>query len=295
MKIKPSRQKNYKIRIKKNNHCVALETHTLMTTPISRRRLCIAGAAVFCLPVAAPVAHAADLPEAGALPLASAINKSGRQRMLIQRLGKSYAMQALGVEPELAAKIRQQSEALFVSQLDELRNTTPSSQISQAVAALAHTWDTYKRDLALPSDKENAQRIFVSSNQTLQCAEELTLLYERQLGASQGHLVNIAGRERMLSQRMAYTYYFGKLGCDSGKQLDMARKEFVAGLNELFNAPQTTPGIRQELELARQQWFFYESGINKASASSDRNIATTSERILEQMNLITEKYEKLSA
>jgi hypothetical protein len=218
--------------------------------------------------------------------------------MLSQRLGKAWAMLALGVEPEMAAKIRKQSEALFISQLGELQKTTPTPEITAAVAALAQAWENYKRDLALPPSKENAAPVYASGDQTLQRAHALTLLYEKRMATPQGHLVNIAGRQRMLSQRMARAFYFSKFGIatDTAFDLATAHKEFIAGLDELVHAPQNTSGIRQELTLAEQQWVFYEASIDGRiqGARADRDVATTSERILEELNLITAKYEAIA-
>jgi len=264
-----------------------------MIMRFSKRRVVLALFGLAAL--AAPLSRAAPLAASEALSLPSAINKSGRQRMLSQRLGKAYAMLAFNIEPALATKIWRQSEALFISQLGELQKTTPTAEISNAVAALASAWEIYRRDLQLKPDKINAQRIYQSGEMTLLRAHALTLLYEKYLGTAQARLVNIAGRQRMLSQRMARAFYFGKwsIDVDTAKDLETARKEFALGLHELVNAPQNTPAIKHDLELAEQQWMFFQHAI-ASGVDSDRNVATTSERILEQMNAVTEKYEKLS-
>jgi len=269
---------------------------------LSRRRfgagtLAAVGLVAFApLAWAVPAGNAADSSQA--LPLSSAINKSGRQRMLTQRLGKAWAMQALAIEPELATKIRKQSEALFVSQLGELQKTTPTPEIAAAVTALAQAWEGYKSNLARTPGKANAASVYTSGDQTLQRAHALTGLYEKQMGTAQGRLVNIAGRQRMLSQRMARAFYFARFGiaADTAVDLATARKEFIAGLRELVNAPQNTPVIKQELTLAEQQWVFYQASIDGRiqGERADKDVATTSERILEQLNLVTAKYEAIA-
>ena len=76
-----------------------------------------------------------------------------------------------------------------------------------------------------------------------------------------------------------------------------ARKEFSAALLELTAAPSNTPALREELELVKQQWFFFENALNQR-ASADKtlatNVATTSERILQAMESVVGQYEKIS-
>jgi len=270
-----------------------------MLMDFSRRRL---GAGVFAaagLAALAPLVRAAPAAEGSeGLPVFSAINKSGRQRMLTQRLGKAWAMQALDVELELAARIRRQSEALFANQLGELQRTTPTQEIAAAVTALAQAWENYRGNLTLVPGKDNAARVYMAGDQTLQRAQELTALYEKRLGTPQGRLVNIAGRQRMLSERMARAFYFARfdIAADTARDMETAHKEFADGLQELVSAPQNTPGIKRELALAEQQWVFFQAAIDGhiQGESADKSVATTSERILEQLNTITTKYEALT-
>ncbi|MBM3391120.1 MAG: hypothetical protein FJY34_03990 [Betaproteobacteria bacterium] len=111
--------------------------------------------------------------------------------------------------------------------------------------------------------------------------------------------INKAGRQRMLSQRMAKFYQainWGVAPANGAAEMDKARKEFVAGLQELEGAPSNTPAIKDELALGRQQWIFFENALfNRAGEkkAAALNVATTSERILEVMNNATGMYEQL--
>jgi hypothetical protein len=116
-----------------------------------------------------------------------------------------------------------------------------------------------------------------------------------------GDAINKAGRQRMLSQRMAKFYQainWGVAPANGAAEMDKARKEFIAGLEELTSAPANTPTIKDELELGRQQWMFFENALfNKGGdkKAAALNVATTSERILEVMNNATGMYELLQA
>jgi hypothetical protein len=79
---------------------------------------------------------------------------------------------------------------------------------------------------------------------------------------------------------------------DRRAQLAAARSEITQGLAGLQAAPISTPAIRNELELARSQWLFYEAALAKA-ASPDalQTVATTSERVYEVMDNLTSLYD----
>ena len=115
-----------------------------------------------------------------------------------------------------------------------------------------------------------------------------------------GAAINKAGRQRMLSQRIAkfqqaLEWQVGD--ANARTEIDKARSEFIKAQTELKRAVQNTPEIRDELELAEMQWIFFDNAIQSETSSSKKaapaNVATTSERILGVMDHVTGLYEKL--
>ena len=75
----------------------------------------------------------------------------------------------------------------------------------------------------------------------------------------------------------------------------MARGEFVRALKILNTAPENSPRIHDALALAGQQWFFFEDALAQGNhPHALQTIATTSERMLEQLDLVVRLYEGLS-
>ena len=228
----------------------------------------------------------------------SAINKAGRERMLSQRMAKAYLQAGQGIDAERSKKILDGSISQFDRQLVELKNFAPTPEIRNTYLNLERAWLSYKDVLiGARTSPEGAKKVMEINEEVLTFAHQGTVLLEKHSGTSQAHLLNIAGRERMLSQRMAKFYQAGNWNVSPASgpaELDKARKEFVQGLQELSNAQENTQAIRDELELARQQWMFFEDALQRRGDKSLAvNVATTSERILEVMDTVTGMYEKL--
>ena len=230
----------------------------------------------------------------------AAINKAGRQRMLSQRMAKAYLQVGQAVDTERSKKILDASISLFDRQLVELKNFSPTPEIKNTYLNLERAWLAYKDALvgATPS-QGGAKKVMEINEEVLSLAHQGTVQLEKHSGTSEGRLINIAGRQRMLSQRMAKFYQalsWNVAPANGNTELEKARQEFVAALRELTSAPENTAAIKDELALGQQQWLFFENALTQRGGdrkTAALNVATTSERLLEVMNTVTGLYEKL--
>lgn len=232
----------------------------------------------------------------------SAINKAGRQRMLSQRMAKAYLQVGLGVDVERSSRVLDSSIALFDRQLVELKNYAPTPEIKNTYLQLEKNWLAYKDVLvgAAPNP-DSARKMLELSETVLQLAHAGTGQLVAISGTEAGPLVGVAGRQRMLSQRIAKYYQASCWGVVPGNgfsELAKDRRAFNSGLNALSGAPSTSQSIRNELELARQQWHLFEAALD-ARESLDKksratNVALSSDRLLDMMDSITGMFEKLS-
>jgi hypothetical protein len=259
-----------------------------------REWICAAGAALVA--TSAPA-------RAEVTGLNDAINKAGRQRMLSQRMGKAYLALVQKVEVTLAQQVLDKSMALFDRQLVELKAYAPAGDLRETYTALEAAWGDYKTSLvgAAPS-KPGAAKVLADASRVLALAHKGTVQYEGLLNKPVGKLVNIAGRQRMLSQRMAKSYLAAVLPIDAPaarQDIAAARQEFVAAIEVLRSAPEATPRIREQLELGDAQWVLFDHALQTSvPAGSTRplsDVFVASENLLEVMDKVTGLYAELKA
>ena len=236
--------------------------------------------------------------------LNDAINKAGRQRMLSQRISKAYLALAHKVEADSARQVLDRSLALFDRQLAELKHFAPAPDIRETYVKLEAVWSEFKGAVVgAPPAREHAAKVLQLDGAILALANQGTQQYERASAKAVGKLVNIAGRQRMLSQRMAKFYLAGAMKVDpqgSVAEIGKARAEFIAALETLRSAPETTPKIKEELALADGQWLFFNRGLQQLDGAQQSpklmsDVFVASENLLSVMDSITGLYSGIKA
>ncbi|OHC71161.1 MAG: hypothetical protein A3H93_05760 [Rhodocyclales bacterium RIFCSPLOWO2_02_FULL_63_24] len=219
------------------------------------------------------------------------INVAGRQRMLSQRMAKSWLMLERGVLARRSRLVLRQSVDLFDSQLQALDLLAGSADSHAACAELGKVWLPYRALLDSAPSRRGARQLFAMNEQVLAAAQELTASFERDDGTRRGRLVNLAGRERMLSQRVAKFFMFQHMGIQVPKcrdELQRANEEFSTALVELAEATRDTPQIAAELQRVAVNWSELRSalvaGDDADFASIARKVFNTSEHLLQRMD-----------
>ncbi|QWT45207.1 type IV pili methyl-accepting chemotaxis transducer N-terminal domain-containing protein [Azospira inquinata] len=230
--------------------------------------------------------------------ISQAINLAGRQRMLSQRGAKLYAQILLNIRVDVAKKNINGTILEFEQQLSYLKSFLKGEKGQEKYLDLmGRQWGKYKAILAGQPSVAKLPEISEYSDAILGAANSLADLLQRSVGSKIGGIVNLSGRQRMLSQQLAKYLFFSANGYSEKnytQDIIRARSEFSSAMNILKAAPENTPETLSWLTLGDSQWSFYDqffSNIKKGTRLND--LAVASENILEVLEKLTFLYAKL--
>lgn len=252
--------------------------------------------ALFSAALMLPAAQAAAPSEAPTSNLTQDITSAGRLRLQSQRLAKLWLQAGLGIHAGTATGQLARGVALFDENLLKLVHYEKQEGARQSLQRINALWTEYRIALSLPYSESNLKAVNYLADDLMQASSKLTMKIEALADSGGGRLLDLSLRQNMLAQRLARLYLMAQTGDRSQGRLvdiDQARKEFASALAELTNARENTAASREALELARMQWMFFEreiSELRNGGASRPQHVATSSERILETLDAVSDQY-----
>jgi nitrate/nitrite-specific signal transduction histidine kinase len=229
---------------------------------------------------------------------AEAVNRAGQLRMLSQRIVKLYAFMCAGVTPDATAALCRQSLEQIETNLAILGRTLSKATFGDLLDAVLTPWAPLKAALREVPATDKLVEIDRLAERLLMQAEALTKNLETAGFAAALHVINVSGRQRMLSQRLAKHATIAALvkGPPAAANREAARathKTFVEGLAYLNTIPLSTPDIRVLLEAAAGSWSELQVALAKLDdAAALSRVAELSETLLTQFDELTNLYER---
>lgn len=273
------------------NHSTRAKVSSMASTlPLVTRRSVLQLAV---LGFALPMAHSAN----AEMSWATAINRSARFRALSQRSAKAYAQLVLDVMPEGAVKTIATVQRLFQQGFDDLAQGNYNAEITQQIAATRAEATKLIALITAAPKRELLPIVNAQADKVLALAHKATEMLTIASKTPNGKIIDMAGRQRMLSQRIAKNYFLTAANVTvtpAMQQIASDKAEFSTALATLIKTPISTTAIREDLDLCSAQWFLFENAVDlpRSRADAMRNVASSSERLLELTNSLTDKYEK---
>jgi AmiR/NasT family two-component response regulator len=197
---------------------------------------------------------------------AEAINRAGQLRMLSQRLLVLQLLQAQAAITADQAGSLEPAVQRVQANLAFLRKNLSQTTYGDWLDGLDHSWAT----LQLALDQRDSPALDRAAEALLQGAERLTASLERAAATNPLQVLNLAGRQRMLSQRYAKCVLLSaahpELAELQGLEMQQVRTAFEAALTYLNGIPLRSPEIAQTLVAAGVAWLHL---VNAAKALPD--------------------------
>jgi hypothetical protein len=222
-----------------------------------------------------------------------AVDIAGKQRMFTQRMLKDYAM--IGMENSFDKPDEDLKKIIdnFENHLTSLHDYTKNKKIIESTNRVKEIWIPIKKILKQKPNIKKSLPLQESLELLLQASDDTTHLFAKETGKKSGIIIDISGRQRMLSQRMASLYMLKVWGVENRnfqEKMDKSMRLFETSLTHLQNSKFNTKEISQRLKEVEKSFIFFKIMNKTSNTFIPTLIYKKSNDILENMNIVTKNY-----
>jgi hypothetical protein len=221
----------------------------------------------------------------------SAINLAGQQRMLSQRIVKSYCQVGLSIFPERSQNQLNQAIEKFDENLKQLELVVKNPEAMHSLAELHQFWMPLRRGAQGAITPTIAHTLDQQAEAVLRAADQLAAELQDRSTAPLSRWVNTSGRQRMLSQRLVKAYMLRQMNQDTAskrQELESASHEFSGALSSLNQRQENSKEVQSVIVALTTQWDWLQAALASDGAIDYRLVvAESSDIVLELADRVT--------
>ena len=224
--------------------------------------------------------------------LNKAIDRAGLQRMLTQRMLKSYCQVGqdqfyIKPEEQLQSAFQRYEEGLqYLEDFRDVKGVTVSLNKINAI------WTEYKKVILDVPSRDALPGLIDMNEKLLALSHQIVLDLHAKSGKKLGKVINISGRQRMLSQRMELYYLEKNWDFDAYEgEFEKAHNAFSDGLEFLNAYSGNTDEVSQLLAKADKSFKLFNHSVTVKDNTF--MISLTTGQMLDYMNTATGLYSNM--
>ncbi len=233
---------------------------------------------------------------AGIDNMGDAVNKAGQQRMITQRILKDYALIGMNNIYGNPKKDLPEMIKLFDTNVADLKGFITDKPSRKSLNEVSALWESIKKTLQETPSRDKVAKLQEDLETLLNAANKSTGLISKSSGQASSDIVNMAGKQRMLSQRMASLYMLKVWDINDPKfenKLTKTMEEFSKAQKTLLASELNTDEISTLLKKSERAFMFFEMTAESNSKKYIPSLINQSaNKILKNMNTATELYSK---
>ena len=225
------------------------------------------------------------------------INMAGKQRMLSQRIAKDYLYAGNNVAASKANRQLKSSLSELATTHASLKKSINDPEIVNLLAFVEMSSEDFEVTSKEKFSIDNAQLVIDLSESMLEGSQYVVDSLKSKVKIKESKIVETAGKQRMLAQRIAKYYIAYQAGIKDKNTVDQMKsavKTFSESHAELMLNAANTPEINRDLNEIDRLWkIVYKFYLNIEKGGLPLIVFNTTDNITKKMNKITGLYVEL--
>ncbi len=222
------------------------------------------------------------------------INIATKQRMLSQCIAKDYLYLHNNIAMSKTKKELQVSLKKFFKSHKILVHSIKDKEIKNLLAFVELSSNDFNQTIHKPFTLDNAQLILDLSESMLEGSQYVVDSLKSSIKVEEFKVIEIAGKQRMLAQRIAKYYIAYQVGIKDENTVKSMKKtimDFSKNLNILLKYKKNTTLINKKINEVNRLWkIVYKFYNNIEKGGLPLIVFNTTDRISKKMNEITQLY-----